>query len=236
MSVGRSARRPRVATRPAPRKTRRTAPPVPAAELDGRERILAVAIRAFSGLGYEGATTAQIAREAGVTQPLVHHHFGSKEGLWRAAMDRVFANVPRFVPAEDGDPATTLLAGIEPFVRFVAAHPEATRIVAREGATASPRLDYLVDRYVGEPFREIVDAVRAGQRSGAVFEDVRPELVLFFILGAGSHLFDVTAFAKRSVGIDATAARTIDEFVGLVRAVLAHGLVRPSPTRNAGRR
>lgn len=234
MSVGRPARRSRarVTPRAAPRKTQRASPAVPATELDGRERILAVATRAFSELGYEGATTAQIARDAGVTQPLVHHHFGSKDGLWRAAMDRVFANVPRFLPAADGDPATTLLAGIEPFVRFVAAHPEATRIVAREGTTASPRLDYLVERYVGAPFREIVDAVRAGQRSGAVFEDVRPELVLFFILGAGSHLFDVTAFAKRSVGVDATAGRTIEEFVGLVRSVLGRGLFR---TGAAGR-
>ncbi len=210
---------------------RRADPKSSAAESAGRERILAVAIRAFAELGYEGATTAGIARDAGVTQPLVHHHFGSKDGLWRAAMDRVFTNVPRFLPSPDGDPAATLLAGIEPFVRFVAAHPEATRIVAREGATASPRLAYLVDRHLGEPFREVVAAVRGGQRSGALFDDVRPELVLFFMLGAGSHLFDVTAFAERSVGIDAASPRTIDEFVGLVRAVLGRGLFRDEATR-----
>lgn len=208
----------------------RVAPAAPA-ELDGRERILAVATRAFAEVGYEGATTAQIARDAGVTQPLVHHHFGSKDGLWRAAMDRVFANVPRFVASDDGDPVSALLAGIEPFVRFVAAHPEATRIVAREGATASPRLDYLVERHLGAPFREVVALLRAGQRSGALFDDVRPELVLFFMLGAGSHLFDVTAFAKRSVGVDAATTRTIDEFVGLVRAVLGRGLFRPGAPR-----
>ena len=37
------------------------------AEKDGRERILAVAIRSFSELGYEGTTTAGVARDAEVT-------------------------------------------------------------------------------------------------------------------------------------------------------------------------
>ena len=55
---------------------------------------------------------------------------------------------------------------------------------------------------------------------------MRAELVLFAILGAGSHLFDVTAFARQSVGIETTAARTRDEFVALIRVLLQRGLFR----------
>ena len=71
--------------RAAARGTRRRKPAVP--EPDGRERILTAAIRSFSEVGYAGTTTAGIARDAHVTQPLIHHHFGSKDGLWRAAVD-----------------------------------------------------------------------------------------------------------------------------------------------------
>jgi AcrR family transcriptional regulator len=228
LSAARKAR----ASRPSRRRTppsrsKRATVTGAAPEHDGRERILAVAIRAFSELGYEGTTTAGIARAAGVTQPLVHHHFGSKEGLWRAAMDRLFANVPRFHLAVDAEAApAAFLAFVEPFVRFVAAHPEATRVIAREGATPSPRLDYLVERHVGAPFREIVASLRAGQDGGLLAPEICPELLLFFVLGAGSHLFDVTAFAKRSVGIVAAAPRTLDDFIGLVRTVLEQGLFR----------
>src|SRR5687767_1630110 len=56
----------------------------------GRDDILAMAIEEFAARGYEGATTAGIARRANVTQPLVHHHFGSKLGLYEAAIDKVF--------------------------------------------------------------------------------------------------------------------------------------------------
>src|SRR5206468_3946349 len=59
--VRRTRSMPRAARRPARRR-------VPAsADQDGRERILSVAIRSFSELGYEGTTTAGVARDAGVT-------------------------------------------------------------------------------------------------------------------------------------------------------------------------
>src|SRR5262249_3911932 len=150
--------------------------------------------------------TAAVARDAGVTQPLVHHHFGSKEGLWRAAMDVVFVSVGGIGRAAAGaSPLDRLLATIEQFVRFVAEHPEATRIVAREGAAPSPRLTYLVDRYLRSSFQQVVDAIRLGQQGGLVASDVRADLLLFAVLGAGSHLFDVTALARQSLGIEATA-------------------------------
>ena len=160
-----------------------------------------------------------------MTQPLVHHHFGSKEGLWRAAMDSLFSHVSTVVaiPA-DVSPQNRLVAVAERFVRFVAEHPEITRIVAREGAAPSPRLTYLVDRYLREPFQQMVAATRAGQRNGLIAADVRPDLLLFVILGAGSHLFDVTALAKESVGIEASETRTREDFVALMRALLTRGL------------
>jgi hypothetical protein len=69
---------------------------------------------------------------------------------------------------------------------------------------------------------------------------VRPELVLFLILGAGSHLFDVTALARESVGLDATVPATREAFVRLLRETLVRGLFRDaaptSPPRPAGSR
>ena len=198
-----------------------------AADHDGRERILSVAIRSFADLGYEGTTTAGVARDAGVTQPLVHHHFGSKEGLWRAAMEALFSNVgPIVTDRTEGSPRDRVLTIIERFVRFVAAHPGATRVMAREGAAPSPRLTYLIDRYLREPFYQVVGAVQEAQHAGLIATDVRPDLLLFLVLGAGSHLFDVTALAHESLGIDAHATSTQDEFLALVHALLEQGLFR----------
>ena len=59
----------------------------------GRTEILHAATREFADHGYDGATTAGIARRAGVTQPLVHHHFGSKRGLWDAVVADLFSDL-----------------------------------------------------------------------------------------------------------------------------------------------
>lgn len=193
---------------------------------DGRERILAVAIRSFSEQGYEGTTTAGIAREVGVTQPLVHHHFGSKEALWRAAMDELFVDVGKITRGAGTTPEERLLDGVARFVRFVAARPEVTRVIAREGAVASPRLTYLVDRYLRPAFGAVVDAIRDGQQSGAFTTEFRPELILMLMLGAGSHPFDVTALFRESLGIDTQSPRTREAVVVLLSEILARGLLR----------
>lgn len=205
-------------------KRRPSPPPPPPVDQAGRARILAAAIRSFSEAGYDGTTTAAVAREAGVTQPLVHHHFGSKQGLWRAAMDELFAGVRVFTEPNPAPLADRVLATAEQFVRFVAARPEVTRVIAREGAAPSPRLTYLVDRYLRAPFRIFVDAIRSGQQASLIDPAIRGDLLLFFFLGAGSHLFDVTALAHESIGIDATSARTREDFVVLVRELFRRGL------------
>ena len=52
-----------------------------------REKILAAARFQFSEAGYEGATIRDIAGDAGVDPALVLHYFGSKEGVFVAAVE-----------------------------------------------------------------------------------------------------------------------------------------------------
>lgn len=42
----------------------------------------------FSSRGYAGATTAQIAKEAGITEPIIYRHFKSKRDLFVALIER----------------------------------------------------------------------------------------------------------------------------------------------------
>src|SRR5689334_24769372 len=58
-----------------------------------RPALLKAAILEFAEKGYEGATTAGIARRARSNQPLVHHYFGSKEELFRVVLEVLFAEL-----------------------------------------------------------------------------------------------------------------------------------------------
>jgi AcrR family transcriptional regulator len=55
--------------------------------LERREAIVRAALRVFTSTSYAGATTAEIAREAGVSEPVLYRHFASKRDLWLACLD-----------------------------------------------------------------------------------------------------------------------------------------------------
>jgi AcrR family transcriptional regulator len=52
-----------------------------------RRTIVQAALRVFSSGSYAGSTTAEIAREAGVSEPVLYRHFPSKRDLWAACLD-----------------------------------------------------------------------------------------------------------------------------------------------------
>jgi AcrR family transcriptional regulator len=56
-----------------------------------RERILDSAINLFSERGYAGTGVHEIARRAGIEKAALYWHFGSKEGLLAAVLDRMDA-------------------------------------------------------------------------------------------------------------------------------------------------
>lgn len=53
---------------------------------DKRVSILEAAEKLFSELGYEGASTRQIAKEAGANMAMINYYFGSKEGVFMEIM------------------------------------------------------------------------------------------------------------------------------------------------------
>jgi AcrR family transcriptional regulator len=58
-----------------------------------RAALLETACCVFSGGSYRGTTTAEIAREAGVSEPILYRHFASKRDLYLACVDEVWARV-----------------------------------------------------------------------------------------------------------------------------------------------
>lgn len=79
---------------------------LPAAER--RRALVDAGLRVFSTGSYAGATTAEIAREAGVSEPILYRHFSSKRELyfaclveaWRRIRAKIEASLAELGPAE----------------------------------------------------------------------------------------------------------------------------------------
>ena len=55
-----------------------------------KQNIIDTATKLFSRQGFDGTTTLQIAREAGVTEPLIYYHFEGKDDLFTHIIENGF--------------------------------------------------------------------------------------------------------------------------------------------------
>lgn len=55
-----------------------------------KKNLIETAVRLFAEQGYDGTTTLQISREAGVTEPLIYYHFKGKEELFTYILSEAF--------------------------------------------------------------------------------------------------------------------------------------------------
>ena len=72
-----------------------------------RRALLDAAREQFAERGYAGTGREQVAAAAGVTRGALHHHFGTKEGLFRAVVEELEADLADQV-------ATAAMAGTDP--------------------------------------------------------------------------------------------------------------------------
>lgn len=168
--------------------------------------ILQAAMREFAEQGYEGATTASIARRVGVTQPLVHYHFGSKEALWRATADYLFKRLDERLDASEREvegmgPAARLVTLCYDFVDFLIEHPELSRMLVNEGVVATARLTWLTETYVRPMFRKWGGYLEEGKKA-KIIKDIPNPFILFGFLGACQHFFDLAPLVREVFGVE----------------------------------
>jgi AcrR family transcriptional regulator len=65
-----------------------------------REAIIDAALSVFAATSYSGATTAAIAREAGVSEPILYRHFPSKRDLYLACLDAAWHRLSAAIEEE----------------------------------------------------------------------------------------------------------------------------------------
>ena len=98
-----------------------------------RAAILDAAEQAILSKGFAKTSTSEIARLAGVTKSLIHHHFGSKEALWEEAKVRRFAGYATQQKAmlDEQEPTADLLRdSMKMYFRFLRSNPELVKMMA----------------------------------------------------------------------------------------------------------
>lgn len=98
-----------------------------------RRAALDAAQRLFAEKGFAGTSMREIASASGVSQPLIHYHFGNKEGLYRALKERWMKESRRkILPTLEGSPdgPVDLSGVVRATYEFVSGNEDLMRLVA----------------------------------------------------------------------------------------------------------
>ncbi|MER5435184.1 TetR family transcriptional regulator [Streptomyces sp. NPDC002588] len=196
-------------SRPAGRPRRRDAAAT-------RQALLEAARGRFTRLGYDRTTLRDVAADAGVNLALIKRYFGSKEGLFKAAL----ATAPRFLGGEGGFPGDPA-ALAEALSRQLAAgawaefgeHP--VLMLLRD--SGDEQVDELRRHALEDFSRQVLAA--SGARSAPEAENLlRAQLLV--ALGVG------VAVLRSTVGLQPLGEATSEDLLGPLGDIVA-GLLTP---------
>ena len=140
-----------------------------------REDILDIATREFSEKGLAGARIDEIAEKTHTSKRMIYYHFGSKDELYRAVLERAYSHIrdgelaARF---EDMPPEQALRAIIGHNFDYHFDHPEFVRLVMSENVNKGEHISQIPK--MRERNRTVIEALGAILRKGVeqgVFRD-----------------------------------------------------------------
>ncbi len=206
-----------------------------------RERLLNAAEQLFAEHGISGTTLRALTKAAKVNLAAVHYHFGSKEGLLDAVVERraTAMNLERLREldelersAGEGAPEVEdilrafFLSGLRAFEKE---EPETidllTRLSARITCEPPEAIEALVRKHFGTVMRRFVEALQSalpGLRREVVDDRFR------FVIGTLSHVFSGT-FDLDVIPGHAICEASDEERIQHLTIFLAAGLRAPNP-------
>jgi TetR/AcrR family transcriptional regulator len=163
--------------------------PRPTIREENERAMLEAAERVFAEQGFAGATTAAIARSAGVPKANLHYYFATKEGLYRAVIERVLNAwlnaASSFDTSEDACEA--LSAYICAKMDLARAMPLASRIWSAEIMRGAPIIQDFLDTTLSQWVAKREAAVRRWIAAGKL-KPIEPK-VLFYMIWATTQQY-----------------------------------------------
>ncbi len=163
--------------------------PRPAIRKENERALLEAAEQIFAEQGYSGATTAAIARRAGVPKANLHYYFATKEGLYRAVVERVLtAWLAAAAPFDaSDDPVEALASYIGAKMDLARAMPLASRIWSAEIMRGAPMIQDFLDTTLSDWVASREQAVKRWIAAGRL-KPIEPK-VLFYMIWATTQQY-----------------------------------------------
>jgi AcrR family transcriptional regulator len=152
--------------------------------------VLECACGIFSAGSYRGTTTAEIARKAGVTEPVLYRHFASKRDLYLAVLEESWSRLRALwqeVVAEEPDPRFWVGAMGRAYLES-----KDTKVLCAElwiqaltEASDEPEIRKFLRKQMREVHDFVSDVIRRSQEAGGVFPERDPSAEAWIFISIG---------------------------------------------------
>jgi TetR/AcrR family transcriptional regulator len=191
-------------------------------------QVLAAARALFAEHGYHGTSVRAITQAARVNLGAITYHFGSKQGLYEAALGSVFGPTADHL-ARAVDVQEPALDRIERFLRgmfdYVRQQPELPRMLAHHLAASLP-LPAVARDTMRRNLGLLADLIALGQQEGTIRAG-DPRLLALSVIAQPIFLALAGNLLKPVVSLDQTDERVHAEVRDSVVRFARSGLARP---------
>jgi TetR/AcrR family transcriptional regulator len=158
-----------------------------------REAILRAAQVEFSAHGLSGGRIDKIARRAGANKRMIYHYFGSKDGLYLAALERVYEGLrgtERTLQLDHLAPKEAIRRLVEFNFDYTRRHPELVSLINNENLYRARHLRKSKKiRELHSPFVALIDGILARGVAGGVFRPGIDPVQLYITIAAVGYFF-----------------------------------------------
>lgn len=194
-----------------------------------RSAILAAARAEFSAKGLTGARVNEIAARAGVNKQLIYYYFGSKEDLYRAALEVVYTEIrtqERSLKLGDMQPEEAMATLIGFSFDYLAQHPDFIGLLNHENAQGARHVrDSSAIRDTNSPLIELIAKTLARGIRARVFRRGIDPVELYISVAGMSYFFFSNRLTLASIfGRDLSSADAVGAYRAHVVAFAMAGL------------
>ncbi len=181
----------------------------------------------FLEKGFGKSAMSQIARRAGVTKSLIHHYFGSKQGLWEEVKGRRFEEyyqkqmelLGRDAPS---DKLELLRKSVDIYFRFLQKNPQMIRILVWMFLERDQEICLQKDKHLAEIG---TSELALAQKEGHIRQDVDPGFILFTFIGLCQHWFQDKEHFLRDFGSDGLPEDLDEAYLDAINKIFFEGIL-----------
>ncbi|HUG88340.1 MAG TPA: TetR/AcrR family transcriptional regulator [Actinomycetota bacterium] len=176
-----------------------------------RQQLLDVARKLFGRNGFHTVTMDAVAKEAGVTKPILYDHFSSKRDLYLALLEADLASLRERVrtalETSRGN-RERIRASFQAYFDFVDEHAEGFRLLMSEAVGSERDFREMVERFREDVHAEVSEVIYRESRGNVPMEEARD--VALGLIGMAETAAQANPGASK-----ADRQRTVDAIVRL---------------------